>query len=85
MNPGLRDAPPVVVGSRNWITPAYELEEYFFPSKTWIVDAIHEQAIDIGDFLIAINGEELKITETSPLSDVVERLKDEQVVTNKSI
>ncbi|MFW5757892.1 MAG: alpha-ketoacid dehydrogenase subunit alpha/beta, partial [Bacteroidota bacterium] len=25
------DAPPVVVGSRNWITPAFEMEKYFFP------------------------------------------------------
>jgi 2-oxoisovalerate dehydrogenase E1 component len=37
------DAPPVVVGSRNWITPAYELEEYFFPQASWIIDAIHQR------------------------------------------
>ena len=37
------DAPPVVVGSRNWITPAYELEEFFFPQPDWIIDAIHEK------------------------------------------
>lgn len=37
------DAPPVVVGSRNWIIPAYELEEYFFPQPEWIIDAIHEK------------------------------------------
>ncbi len=37
------DAPPVVVGSRNWITPAYELEKYFFPQTDWIIDAIHEK------------------------------------------
>jgi 2-oxoisovalerate dehydrogenase E1 component len=37
------DAPPVVVGSRNWITPAYELEDYFFPQPSWIIDAIHEK------------------------------------------
>lgn len=41
------DAPPVVVGSRNWITPAYELEEYFFPQKEWIVDAIHTKIIPL--------------------------------------
>jgi 2-oxoisovalerate dehydrogenase E1 component len=35
------DAPPVVVGSRNWITPAYELEDAFFPQASWIIDAIH--------------------------------------------
>lgn len=36
------DAPPVTVGSRNWITPAYELEQFFFPQPEWIIDAIHE-------------------------------------------
>ncbi len=41
------DAPPVVVGSRNWITPAYELEEAFFPQPSWILDAIHEQILPL--------------------------------------
>ncbi len=41
------DAPPVVVGSRNWITPAYELEEYFFPQKEWIIDAIHTKVLPL--------------------------------------
>ena len=41
------DAPPVVVGSRNWITPAYELEEYFFPQASWIIDAIHQRIIPL--------------------------------------
>ena len=36
------DAPPVVVGSRNWITPAAELEALFFPQPEWLLDAIHE-------------------------------------------
>jgi 2-oxoisovalerate dehydrogenase E1 component len=41
------DAPPVVVGSRNWITPAHELEDYFFPQPAWIVDAIHERIVPL--------------------------------------
>lgn len=41
------DAPPVVVGSRNWITPAYEMEEYFFPQPDWILDAINERIITL--------------------------------------
>jgi 2-oxoisovalerate dehydrogenase E1 component len=41
------DAPPVVVGSRNWITPAYELEEAFFPQASWIIDAIHERILPL--------------------------------------
>ena len=41
------DAPPVVVGSRNWIIPAYELEDYFFPQVSWILDAIHEKIVPL--------------------------------------
>jgi 2-oxoisovalerate dehydrogenase E1 component len=43
----LLDAPPVVVGSRNWITPAYEMEQFFFPQPDWIIDAIHERIIPL--------------------------------------
>ncbi|MCH7657989.1 MAG: dehydrogenase [Bacteroidetes bacterium] len=41
------DAPPVVVGSRNWIVPAYELENYFFPQTDWILDAIHTSIVPL--------------------------------------
>ena len=41
------DAPPVVVGSRNWIIPAYEMEQYFFPQPDWIIDAIHEKIMPL--------------------------------------
>ena len=41
------DAPPVVIGARNWITPAHELENYFFPQPGWIVDAIHERILPL--------------------------------------
>jgi 2-oxoisovalerate dehydrogenase E1 component len=41
------DAPPVVIGSRNWITPAAELEESFFPQKDWLLDAIHERILPL--------------------------------------
>jgi 2-oxoisovalerate dehydrogenase E1 component len=41
------DAPPVVVGSRNWIIPAHELEDYFFPQADWMVDAIHEKILPL--------------------------------------
>lgn len=41
------DAPPVVVGARNWITPAHELENDFFPQPDWIVDAIHEKIMPL--------------------------------------
>ncbi|MFS8500642.1 MAG: thiamine pyrophosphate-dependent enzyme [Caldicoprobacter sp.] len=41
------DAPPVVVGARNWITPAHELERFFFPQPEWIIDAIHEKIVPL--------------------------------------
>jgi 2-oxoisovalerate dehydrogenase E1 component len=41
------DAPPVVIGSRNWITPAYEMEQYFFPQPDWIIDAINEKIMPL--------------------------------------
>lgn len=41
------DAPPVVIGSRNWIIPAHELETYFFPQVHWILDAIHHKIIPL--------------------------------------
>ncbi len=37
------DAPVAVLGSRNWITPAYELEEHFFPQPDWFIDIFHER------------------------------------------
>ena len=43
------DAPPVVVGSRNWITPAYEMEQFFFPQPEWFLDAIHEKIMPLKD------------------------------------
>lgn len=41
------EAPPVVVGAKNWIVPAYEMEKYVFPQENWIIDAIHEKLIPL--------------------------------------
>jgi len=41
------DAPPTVVGSRNWIVPAHEMENFFFPQPSWIIDAIHEKILPL--------------------------------------
>lgn len=49
------DAPPVVVGSRNWITPAYELEDSFFPCADWIIDAIHEKMLPLKGHVLKNN------------------------------
>lgn len=41
------DAPPVVIGSRNWIIPAFEMEKFFFPQPEWIIDAIHQKIMPL--------------------------------------
>jgi 2-oxoisovalerate dehydrogenase E1 component len=41
------DGPPVVVGARNWITPADEIEDAFFPQPGDIIDAIHEHILPL--------------------------------------
>jgi 2-oxoisovalerate dehydrogenase E1 component len=41
------DAPPVVVAARNWITPADEIEDAFFPQPSDILDAVHECIIPL--------------------------------------
>lgn len=41
------DGPVTVVGSRNWITPCFELDHMFFPQPDWIIDAIHEKILPL--------------------------------------
>jgi 2-oxoisovalerate dehydrogenase E1 component len=45
------DAPVCVLGSRNWITPAYELESSFFPQPGWFLDMIHERILPLRDYI----------------------------------
>jgi 2-oxoisovalerate dehydrogenase E1 component len=44
------DGPPAVIGSRNWITPAAELEALFFPQAGWLLDAIHERILPLKSY-----------------------------------
>ena len=46
------DAPPVVVGARNWITPPFEFDEFFFPQAGWILDAIHEKLVPLSGHVV---------------------------------
>ncbi|MDR0685844.1 MAG: dehydrogenase [Dysgonamonadaceae bacterium] len=41
------DAPVAVLGSRDWITPAYELEYAFFPQAGSFIDIIHEKIMPL--------------------------------------
>jgi 2-oxoisovalerate dehydrogenase E1 component len=47
------DGPPAVVGSRNWITPAAELEDMFFPTKEWILDTVHERILPLPGHVVS--------------------------------
>ena len=37
----------LLVGARNWITPPFEFDEFFFPQASWILDAIHEKIVPL--------------------------------------
>ncbi len=57
------DAPPAIVASRNWITPAHEMEDFFFPQKEWFIDTIHEQILPLAGHkatTVQTNGEILR-------------------------
>lgn len=45
------DAPPIVIGSKNWITPPAEMEEYYFAQASSILDAIHEQILPLQNYV----------------------------------
>ncbi len=49
------DAPPIALGSRNWITPAHELETAFFPYPDAIIDCIHEKILPIPGYVATHN------------------------------
>ena len=54
------DAPPVVVGAKNWITPAHEMETAFFPQPSWIVDAVHERLLPLDGHVTTHNFTEVE-------------------------
>ncbi|MDR1134362.1 MAG: hypothetical protein LBL05_09355 [Synergistaceae bacterium] len=49
------DAPPVVVGARNWITPPHEFDEFFFPQASWILDAIDAKIVPLPGYVPVTN------------------------------
>lgn len=59
------DAPPVVFGSRNWITPAYEFEKYFFPQADGIIDVISQKILPIPGHMSTVNESEFEHMERS--------------------
>ena len=41
------DAPAVVCGAKNWITPPFEFDAEFFPQAEWIVDCINDKILPL--------------------------------------
>src|SRR5579884_1355835 len=46
------DAPPIVVGARNWITPPDEIEDSFFPFPSDILDAVHQHILPLEGYTV---------------------------------
>jgi 2-oxoisovalerate dehydrogenase E1 component len=46
------DAPPVVVGARNWITPPDEIDDACFPYPSDIIDAVHEHILPLQGYTV---------------------------------
>ena len=59
------DAPPVALGSRNWITPCYELDAEFFPQADGIIDIIHEKLMPIPGYVAKTNCSDVERMERS--------------------
>lgn len=55
------DAPPAVVGSRNWITPAAELEAMYFPQNSWYLDTIHERIMPLAGYTPVTKANDLEL------------------------
>ncbi len=45
------DAPPVVLGARNWIMPGAEYEQFIYPQKDDILSAIHEKIMRLDGYV----------------------------------
>lgn len=41
------DAPAVVCGAKNWITPPFEFDAEFFPQAEWILDCINDKILPL--------------------------------------
>ena len=46
------DAPPVVLGARNWITPPDEIEDTFFPYPNDFIDTVHEHIMPLKGYSV---------------------------------
>ena len=54
------DAPPVVVGAANVISPCPELEQYYYPQPGWLLSAIHEKLLPLKGYVAEYNYQTLE-------------------------
>ncbi len=57
---GYLDAPPVVVGAPNAISPCPELEQYYYPQASWVLSAIHEKILPLPGYVPEFNYQTLE-------------------------
>ena len=55
------DAPVVVCGARNWITPPFEFDAEFFPQPSWILDFINDRMLPLKDHVSTIDTSDAEI------------------------
>ena len=61
------DAPPVVIGARNWITPPHEFDKYFFPYAEWIIAAVNARLIPLEGYTSTTTPDEAEIIRRNKL------------------
>ena len=49
------DAPPAVVGAPNSISPCPELESFYYPQASWILDAVSESILPLPNYVPGMN------------------------------
>ena len=57
---GYLDAPPVVVGASNGISPCPELENYYYPQPSWILSAVHQKILPLKGYVPEFNYQTLE-------------------------
>ncbi len=55
------DAPAVVCGAQNWITPPFEFDADFFPQANWIVDYINDKILPLKGHVSQINTSDAEV------------------------
>ena len=49
------DAPPMIVSAPNTISPCPELEKFYYPQASWILDAVHEGILPLPGYVPEMN------------------------------